>query len=108
MLFIGDNSTELSGLMSNVTNQVFNEFNPKFTHTINDAQVAIYNIGNATFNSTEQLADISTLFRIIQDSIFNNFDIEPPEVENTILKDPNEEWGKNMDAFMLVVSSIIV
>jgi hypothetical protein len=73
-------------------------------HTITDSQNAIYNIDNSTFNSTEQLSDISTLFRIIQDSIFNNFDIEPPETSNVTLPDPREEWSKNMDAFMLVES----
>ena len=105
--FTGTTSLQLSVLLSQVTNQVFDEFVPEFTHTFSDAQIAIYNIGNSTFNSTEQSNEISTLFRVIQDSIFSTFDIEPPEMPNVVNKDPNEEWSKNMDAFMLVVSYLL-
>ena len=104
--FMGSTSVELSSLLSNVTNKVLNEFNPKFAHTISDAQDEIEAISNATFNSTEQLNNISTLFRIIQDSIFNNFNIEPPKTDEVVLKDPNEEWSRNMDAFILVVEHL--
>jgi hypothetical protein len=78
-------------------------FNPKFTHTIDEAQKSIYAIGNSTFNSTDQLRQISTLFAVIQDSIFSDFGIEPPEVQMSAGQDPNDEWNKNMGAFMLVV-----
>lgn len=101
--FTETSSEALSLLLGNVTNDVFNEFTPEFTHTFSDAQKQLDNIGNATFNSTEQLNDISTLFSVIQDSLFDNFGIDPPETNTTSGTDPNEEWSKNMDAFMLVV-----
>ncbi|PVH70065.1 hypothetical protein DL98DRAFT_554181 [Cadophora sp. DSE1049] len=99
--FIGRDSKQFAELLSNVTNEVFAKFNPVFTRTLKDSQKAIYGIGNSTFNSTEQLKEITTLFAVIQDSIFDNFGIEPPEVENSD-PDPNEEWSKNQDAFMLI------
>lgn len=105
--FAGKSSAEVASLLSNVTNEVFTLFNPKFTRTLDDAQKAIYEIGNLTFNSTEQLRQVTTLFAVIQDSLFDNFDIEAPKVEmsnsTTMTIDPNEEWSKNMDAFMLIV-----
>lgn len=103
--FRGNTSIEIAGLLSNITNGIFDRFNPKFTRTFTDAQNSVYAIGNATFNSTEQLADIGTLFRVIQDSIFSKFDIEPPATDNAVLTDPNDEWSRNMSAFMLVVCS---
>ena len=102
--FVGRDSELFSELLSNVTTEVFAKFSPVFTRTLKDSQKAIYGIGNSTFNSTEQLKEITTLFAVIQDSIFDNFGIEPPEVENTD-PDPNEEWSKNQDAFMLIVCS---
>ena len=82
-------------------------FNPKCTHTIDEAQKAIYSIGNSTFNSTDQLRQISTLFAVVQDSIFADFGIEPPEVQMSAGQDPNDEWNKNMGAFMLVVCYLL-
>lgn len=104
--FNSTSSSELSMLFSNVTSEVFNAFNPEFTRTYLEAQKAIYGIGNATFNSTEQLREITTLFAVIQDSLFENFGIEAPktEMEMTEMIDPNDEWMKNMDAFVLIVS----
>lgn len=102
--FKGTTSLELSQLFSNVTNQVFTEFNPTFTSSITDAQDAIYKIGNSTFNSTEQLQDISTLFAVVQNSLFSNFEIEPPE-STAMVDDPNDEWSKNEHIFTLVVRS---
>jgi hypothetical protein len=91
--FTGTNSIQLSDLLSNVTNIIFNEYNPKFTHTITDAQTALDKIAADIFNSTQQIQDISTLFRVIQDSVFTRFDIEPPEGPNpSTLSDPNDEW----------------
>lgn len=110
--FTGTSSAVLSYLFSNVTNMVFEMYNPKFMHTIDDAQKAIYAIGNTTFNSTEQLRQITTLFTVIQDSLFDSFDTEAPKpmmMNSTMMidvSDPNEEWSKNMDAFMLIVCSI--
>jgi hypothetical protein len=99
------NSTELSALFSNVTNVVFTKFNPKFTRTIDDAQKAIHGIGNTTFNSTAQLKEVTTLFAVIQDSLFDNFGIEAPKsvMDTAAAIDPNDEWRKNMDAFVLIV-----
>jgi hypothetical protein len=110
--FTGTDSKLLSQLFSNVTNEVFDKFNPQYTHTIEQAQKAIYGIGNATFNSTQQRDQVSTLFAVIQDSLFDNFGIDPPEADMSAMAavdlDPNEEWTKNMGAFMLVVSFLAI
>jgi hypothetical protein len=105
--FAGTSSIALSQLFSNVKNDVFTMFNSKFTHTIGEAQRSIYTIGNSTFNSTDQLRQTSTLFAVIQDSIFSDFGIEPPEVQMTANQDLNDEWNKNMSVFMLVVCPIL-
>jgi hypothetical protein len=102
-IFTGTSSAALTQLLSNVTNDVFMMFNPRFTHTIDETQKSIYAIGNPTFNSTDQLRPISTLFAVTQDSIFSDFSIEPPEVQMNANQDPNDEWNKNMGAFTLVV-----
>jgi hypothetical protein len=108
--FTSASSSELAALFSNVTYEVFTKFNPEFTHTIYDAQKAIYGIGNATFNSTEQLRQVTTLFAVIQDSLFDNFGIEAPKsaTDMTAGVDPNDEWKKNMDAFVLIVCDSIL
>ncbi|PBP26014.1 hypothetical protein BUE80_DR003085 [Diplocarpon rosae] len=99
--FMGTSSSQFAQVLSNVTNEVFKKYNPVFTRTLRDSEKAMYAIGNSTFNSVEQLKEITTLFAVIQDSIFDGFGIEPPEVENTD-PDPNEEWSKNADAFKLI------
>ncbi|KAH6681676.1 bacterial low temperature requirement A protein-domain-containing protein [Halenospora varia] len=100
------NSITLSTLFVNATDAVYAEFPPKFTRTLYETQNAIYTIGNATFNSTEQLQGISTLFSVIRDSIFDSFNIEPPEemVKEmaVVADDPNDEWERHMEAFKLV------
>lgn len=108
--FTSASSAELSVLFSNVTNVVFERFNPEFTRTIEDAQKAIYGIGNTTFNSTEQLRQVTTLFAVIQDSLFDSFGIEAPKsaMQMTGAIDPNDEWRKNMDAFVLIFVYLFV
>ncbi|KAH8663550.1 bacterial low temperature requirement A protein-domain-containing protein [Tricladium varicosporioides] len=106
-LSTGDtNSVTLSTLFVNATNTVYAEFPPKFARTIYETQNAIHTIGNATFNSTEQSQGISTLFSVIRDSIFDSFNIEPPEKKMkrmaVVADDPNDEWERHMEAFKLI------
>ncbi|OWP04586.1 hypothetical protein B2J93_4865 [Marssonina coronariae] len=101
MSFTGTSSSLLAQLLSNVTTEVFEKYNPVFPRSLKDSEKALYAIGNSTFRSIEQLKEISTLFAVIQDSIFDGFGIEPPEIEHTD-PDPNEEWSKNADAFKLI------
>jgi hypothetical protein len=70
--------------------------------TYKKTQTQFYKIFNSTFDSTEQINDIAMLFSVIQGSLFDNFGIEQLET-STATTDPNDEWNKNMDAFMLVV-----
>ncbi|KAF4625473.1 hypothetical protein G7Y89_g12696 [Cudoniella acicularis] len=106
--FTGNSSVALSSLFVNVTNDIYNNFPPAFTQTILETQDAIYIIGNATFNSTEQFKGISTLFSVIRDSIFDSFNIEPPESKNDLADDPNDEWLRHMEAFKLVFAYFFV
>jgi hypothetical protein len=55
-IFTGTSSVALSQLFSNVTNDVFMMFNPKFTHTIDEARKSIYAIGNSTFQFSRSTA----------------------------------------------------
>ncbi|KAI9054768.1 hypothetical protein LZ554_001917 [Drepanopeziza brunnea f. sp. 'monogermtubi'] len=99
--FKGNTSTEYAELLSKTTNVVFDKFQPVFTRTLMESNKAITAIGSSAFNSPQQRQEVTTLFAVIQDSIFDNFDIEPPEVKNTD-PDPNTEWAKNADAFKLI------
>ncbi|KAL2061563.1 hypothetical protein VTL71DRAFT_6940 [Oculimacula yallundae] len=99
--FVGRDSQQFAGLLSNVTDEIFTKFKPVFTHTLRRTTETLSLIGSSAFNSTEQLKEMVTLFATIQDSIFDNFGIEPPEVENSD-PDPNEEWTKNEAAFKLI------
>ncbi|KAJ5052123.1 uncharacterized protein L3040_001882 [Drepanopeziza brunnea f. sp. 'multigermtubi'] len=99
--FKGNTSTAFAELLSNTTNEVFERFPPVFTRTLMESSKAITAIGSSTFNSPQQREEVTTLFAVIQDSIFDNFKIEPPEVKNTD-PDPNTEWAKNADAFKLI------
>lgn len=105
--FTGTSSAELAELLAGVTNQVFDQFSPASRSTAGEAQAAIFAVGNATLNSTDQLRQVSTLFAVVQDSLFDNFGIDPPPPAippgTAGEVDPNEEWSKNMGAFMLVV-----
>ncbi|KAH8586660.1 hypothetical protein B0O99DRAFT_643924 [Bisporella sp. PMI_857] len=93
---------EVSELYSNLTNKIFNTYPPKFVRTIKEAQTVFHNIRNSSFGSPSQTKEVDTLFRIIQDSIFCNFDIEAPIIDRSLLKDPDEEWKGNINTFMLV------
>ncbi|ESZ94266.1 hypothetical protein SBOR_5334 [Sclerotinia borealis F-4128] len=95
------NSLDLKTRLANVTETIFNKFPPEFTQTFSDTQKALFNIGNTTFKSTEQLGNITTLFSTVQDSLFDNFGIDPPESDAAIT-DPNEEWNENVGVLALV------
>ncbi|XMA16151.1 hypothetical protein WAI453_008942 [Rhynchosporium graminicola] len=99
--FVGRDSLQFAGLLSNVTDGIYAKFSPVSTHTLKETNKAILFIGNAEFNSSEQLQEMGTLFAVIQDSIFDNFGIEPPAIEN-INPDPNEEFNKNQASFRLI------
>lgn len=100
--FQGTSSVQFAQLLSNTTNAVFSELKPVFTRTLVDADETLKAIENLPMYSAEQTSQVRTLFAVIQDSVFDNFGIEPPEVKNVEL-DPNEEWAKNHDAFKLIV-----
>lgn len=95
-------SLDLKKRLAQVTRTIFKKFPPQFTQTISDTQMALWNIGNTTFKSTEQLGNMTTLFSTVQDSLFDNFGIDPPESEIPIT-DPNEEWNENLEVLALVV-----
>ncbi|KAA8568908.1 hypothetical protein EYC84_007885 [Monilinia fructicola] len=94
-------SLDLKKRLAQVTRTIFKKFPPQFTQTISDTQMALWNIGNTTFKSTEQLGNMTTLFSTVQDSLFDNFGIDPPESEIPIT-DPNEEWNENLEVLALV------
>ncbi|KAL3420975.1 hypothetical protein PVAG01_07420 [Phlyctema vagabunda] len=100
--FHGTNSPELAELLAEITAGVFAKFPPRFSHTPAHAQKEISSISESTFNSTGQRSEISTLYSIIQDSLFDNFGIDPPISEDAMMENPDEQWNKNMEAFMLV------
>lgn len=83
------------------------KFPPEFTQTFQDTQKALFNIGNTTFGSREQFGNITTLFSSIQDSLFDNFGIDPPESDG-VVTDPNEEWNENLGVLALVVCCALV
>jgi hypothetical protein len=99
-------SPEFAFMFSNITDRVFTKFKPKLEYTAANAQKAIYAIGNATFNSTEQLQEINALFSVVQDSLFDNFGIKLPkkDIKSIPSIDSNDNKRHNMDAFVLVVS----
>ncbi|TGO43791.1 hypothetical protein BOTNAR_1247g00010 [Botryotinia narcissicola] len=94
-------SLDLKTRLANVTLVIFHKFPPEFTQTFTDTQRALFNIGNTTLGSTEQLGNITTLFSTVQDSLFDNFGIDPPESDNAVT-DPNEEWNENIGVLALV------
>ncbi|KAF7900058.1 hypothetical protein EAF00_004394 [Botryotinia globosa] len=94
-------SLDLKTRLANVTLIIFQKFPPEFTQTFTDTQRALFNIGNTTLGSTEQLGNITTLFSTVQDSLFDNFGIDPPESDNAVT-DPNEEWNENIGVLALV------
>ncbi|KAB8296737.1 hypothetical protein EYC80_002157 [Monilinia laxa] len=94
-------SLDLKKRLAQVTRTIFKKFPPRFTQTISDTQLALWNIGNTTFKSSEQLGNMTTLFSTVQDSLFDNFGIDPPESEIPIT-DPNEEWNENLEVLALV------
>ncbi|TVY85434.1 hypothetical protein LSUE1_G000472 [Lachnellula suecica] len=95
-------SVALTGLLANVTNGIYQQYPPTFTQTLKETQSSIDGIGNSTFNSTEQRQEMRVLFATIQDSIFDSFNIEPPEVTAEASDDPIEEWSRHLDAFKLI------
>ncbi|RDW90955.1 hypothetical protein BP5796_02120 [Coleophoma crateriformis] len=101
--FTGTTSLQLAQSLTNVTNEAFTEHAPKLTRTYEDAQQQIYNIGNSTFNSTSQMMDITTLFSVLQDSIFGNFGIEPKKSKTVdTVPDPLEERKENLEILKLI------
>ncbi|CAD6443795.1 2a9b570c-7041-41a4-adcf-290909a1c915 [Sclerotinia trifoliorum] len=94
-------SLDLKTRLTNITEKIFEKFSPEFTQTFTDTEKALFNIGNATFKSIEQLGNITTLFSTVQDSLFDNFGIDPPESDNAVT-DPNEEWNENLGVLALV------
>lgn len=99
------NSLDLKTRLANITETIFEKFSPEFTQTFTDTEKALFNIGNTTFKSIEQLGNITTLFSTVQDSLFDNFGIDPPESDNAVT-DPNEEWNENLGVLTLVVGII--
>ncbi|APA11344.1 hypothetical protein sscle_07g061140 [Sclerotinia sclerotiorum 1980 UF-70] len=95
------NSLDLKTRLANITETIFEKFSPEFTQTFTDTEKALFNIGNTTFKSIEQLGNITTLFSTVQDSLFDNFGIDPPESDNAVT-DPNEEWNENLGVLTLV------
>lgn len=97
-------SAALTGVLVNVTDGIYERFPPTFTQILRETQNAIDGIGNSTFNSTEQRQQLTALFSTIQDSIFDNFNIEPPEAPTEMSDNPINEWNRHIDAFKLIVS----
>ncbi|KAI9640181.1 hypothetical protein NHQ30_011418 [Ciborinia camelliae] len=109
--FPASTSLDLQTQLTNITTQVFLKFRPKFTQTYANTQMALMNIGNTTFKSMEQVGNVTTLFSTVQDSLFDNFGIDPPlgdEMEGMgegFGVDPNEEWTENLGFTYFFLSS---
>ncbi|QSZ36968.1 hypothetical protein DSL72_009060 [Monilinia vaccinii-corymbosi] len=101
------NSLDLETRLAKVTQTIFDKFPPAYTHTISTTQKALSSIGSAAFNSTEQLGNVTTLFSAVQDSLFDNFGIDPPESKIAVT-DPNEEWNENIQVLALVYTYFFV